>query len=269
MAFFPYGLLPWIELRFFRADGLTPNAFGTLLTYEAGTVTPLTTYSDQSGTENPTTISLDAAGRPGTPIFLRPTGYKFVVRDVDEVVLYTIDDIEDTGSVFGNTLGTLQTEGSKDVTDGYIVLSTDRLITADTTGGPDPGTMTLCAAEDFTGILVIKNVGDVNLEISPDGSDTIESAADPQILPAGSAPAYPTIVLVSDGVSNWWIFSAGAVSPKMQVGVFADLPSSPVVGEMRGVTDSNTATWGATIAAGGANAVGAIFNGTVWTVFAK
>lgn len=35
------------------------------------------------------------------------------------------------------------------------------------------------------------------------------------------------------------------------------------------VTDSNTSTWGATIAGGGANNVGASCNGTNWTVFSK
>lgn len=269
MALFPYGLIPWIEMRFMLMDGLEPNALGSIQTFLAGTSTPYPTYSDVEGTENATTIDLDAGGRPSLPIFLGPVGYKFVVYDSDDTELYTIDDIEDIGLVFANNIGTLQTAGSKDVTDGYIVLSTDRLITADTTGGPDPGTMTLCAASDFSGILVIKNVGSENLEISPDGSDTIEGAVTPQVLPASSPPAYTTIVLISDGVSNWWIFSAGSVSPKMQVGVFADLPASPVVGETRGVTDSTTAVWGATIAGGGANAVGAIWNGSNWTVWAK
>jgi hypothetical protein len=50
---------------------------------------------------------------------------------------------------------------------------------------------------------------------------------------------------------------------------FAALPSSPRTGMLRVVTDSNTATWGATVAAGGANTVLAFYNGTVWTVAAK
>jgi hypothetical protein len=50
---------------------------------------------------------------------------------------------------------------------------------------------------------------------------------------------------------------------------FADLPSDPPTGMLRVVTDSNTATWGATVAAGGANTVLAFYNGTVWTVAAK
>lgn len=46
---------------------------------------------------------------------------------------------------------------------------------------------------------------------------------------------------------------------------FASLPTG-AEGDLACVTDSNTATWGATIAGGGANNVIAFFNGTNWTV---
>lgn len=49
---------------------------------------------------------------------------------------------------------------------------------------------------------------------------------------------------------------------------FASLPTG-VVGMMAGVSDSTTATWGATITGGGANHVLAYFNGTNWTVAGK
>lgn len=47
---------------------------------------------------------------------------------------------------------------------------------------------------------------------------------------------------------------------------FASLPASPAEGMMAWVTDSNTATWGATIAGGGANKVLAAYDGTNWKV---
>lgn len=47
---------------------------------------------------------------------------------------------------------------------------------------------------------------------------------------------------------------------------FANLPASPVAGTLATITDSNTATWGATIAGGGANNVLARYNGSAWTV---
>lgn len=56
---------------------------------------------------------------------------------------------------------------------------------------------------------------------------------------------------------------------KLTPKAFAALPASPAEGMMAWVNDSNTATWGATIADGGANKVLAVFNGTVWTVAGK
>lgn len=46
---------------------------------------------------------------------------------------------------------------------------------------------------------------------------------------------------------------------------FATLPTG-VAGQVAYITDSNTATWGATVAGGGANKVLVWFNGTNWTV---
>jgi len=54
----------------------------------------------------------------------------------------------------------------------------------------------------------------------------------------------------------------------MPVAVSA-LPTTPKAGMVIPVTDSNTVTWGATIAGGGANPVLAVYNGTNWTVAGK
>lgn len=54
------------------------------------------------------------------------------------------------------------------------------------------------------------------------------------------------------------------IAPK----AFADLPATPAEGMIAAITDSSTATWGATIAGGGANNVLAYYNGSNWTVFA-
>lgn len=47
---------------------------------------------------------------------------------------------------------------------------------------------------------------------------------------------------------------------------FGSLPAVPVEGMLVAVTDSSTATWGATITGSGANHVLAYYNGTNWTV---
>jgi hypothetical protein len=65
-------------------------------------------------------------------------------------------------------------------------------------------------------------------------------------------------------------FGAGVFSSVRGKAVaFASLPGSPVEGMLVAVTDSNTATWGATVAGGGSNHVLAYYNGTNWTVAAK
>lgn len=49
---------------------------------------------------------------------------------------------------------------------------------------------------------------------------------------------------------------------------YADRPTSPYKGQVQWFSDSNTATFGATIAAGGVNVVLGMFCGTNWTVVA-
>lgn len=53
--------------------------------------------------------------------------------------------------------------------------------------------------------------------------------------------------------------------PQPQSYAFASLPTAGT-GTLAVVTDSNTATWGDTVAGGGANVVLAWFNGSEWTV---
>jgi hypothetical protein len=70
-------------------------AGGTVETYEAGTTTPLATYQDYDGlvpNENP--IVLNAAGRAEGGIRVtNGVAYKFVIKDSDENIIDTIDDI--------------------------------------------------------------------------------------------------------------------------------------------------------------------------------
>jgi len=69
---------------------------GKLYTYEAGTTTPLTSYTSSTGvTPHTNPIVLDAAGRvPGGEIWLDYTKrYKFVVRTSADVLIATYDNI--------------------------------------------------------------------------------------------------------------------------------------------------------------------------------
>lgn len=80
---------------FFGADGLA-CALCTLETYEAGTATPLATYQDASAMtlhQNP--VQLNAVGRPntGTPIYLLPTAYKFILKSAAGATIWTADNV--------------------------------------------------------------------------------------------------------------------------------------------------------------------------------
>lgn len=211
MALFPGGTLPWIELRFLKVTtaGLEPNSSGYFLSFDAGTSTPLETYSDSDlVTSNGVRVDFDADGRTTVPVFLSPTGYKFEVYDSNDVLLYTADDVEDIGETFASLFGQLQAAGSKNVTSGYTVLSTDRLVTVASTGGPNPCIVNLPNAADFTGMLTIKNVGTVALAVTPTGVQTIDDVAAAYTVTAASTPQFPSIILVSDGVSNYWILGS-------------------------------------------------------------
>lgn len=191
--------------QFFDDDG-QPLAGGKFASYAAGTSTPLATYTDSDLTvEQTNPIILDASGRPAQPIYLQPTGYKFILSDADDVVLVTFDNFSVPGWIFAENFGYLETQGGKDQTSGYLVLITDRLVTMDSTGGADPCIVQLPAAAEFRSELTIKNLGTVALAVTPAGADTIDTVAAAYTVAAGATPNFPTIIVASDGVSNWWV----------------------------------------------------------------
>lgn len=87
---------------------------------------------------------------------------------------------------------------------------------------------------------------------------------------AGYIGTYSPLILYSAGVNalTFDINQKGTFEkPLAIVGfAFAGLPAGPVAGTIAYITDSNTTTWGATVAGGGANKVLAWFNGTNWKV---
>ena len=93
----PIGGAGW---QFFNNDG-TVLAGGKIYTYAAGTSTPAATYTTFAGTiahANP--IILDSAGRvPGGEIWLSfGVSYKFVIRDSNNVLIGTFDNIAGSGT---------------------------------------------------------------------------------------------------------------------------------------------------------------------------
>jgi hypothetical protein len=87
-----YGGVGW---QFFDNNG-NPLVGGLLYTYEAGTTTPLATYTSSSGaTAHTNPIVLDSAAKvPGGEIWLDYSKkYKFVVKTSTGVLLNTYDNI--------------------------------------------------------------------------------------------------------------------------------------------------------------------------------
>ena len=80
--------------QFFSNDGL-PLAAGKLQTFQAGSTTPLATYTDASGLiANTNPIILGTSGRPPSTIWLSDGFfYKFVLSDANDVVIQTYDNL--------------------------------------------------------------------------------------------------------------------------------------------------------------------------------
>ena len=91
VALSPLGGAGW---QFFDDNGV-PLAGGWLYTYVAGTTTPQTTYtSNTGGTPNANPIPLDASGRIATQVWLtEATSYKFVLKTSTGALVDTEDNV--------------------------------------------------------------------------------------------------------------------------------------------------------------------------------
>jgi hypothetical protein len=89
-----------VAAQFFTNTGAVLTG-GKLYTYAAGTTTPLTSYTTSAGNvarTNP--VVLDAAGRvpSGGEIWILPVSYKFVLKDANDVLIATYDNIFGVGA---------------------------------------------------------------------------------------------------------------------------------------------------------------------------
>jgi hypothetical protein len=94
--------------QFLTTTGL-PLSGGQIYTYQAGSSTPLTTYSDNGGTvPNANPIVLGVDGRPQTEIWLTPGfNYKFILTDSSNNIIQSYDNlygILQTAPVVSNTV---------------------------------------------------------------------------------------------------------------------------------------------------------------------
>lgn len=210
MATLPGALLPWIDRQFLDGDG-NPLAGGYIQFYVAGTTDPKDTFADaQLTTPNENPVVLDGDGR--ATVFLEPGAYDCYVFAEDDTPIYTVLGVEDIGQTFLAELGITLAVGS-DVTESpYDVIETDNFLPIDTTGGDDPFVVNLPAASERGLPLGIKNLGDIEIAITPDGSDTIDTETGVYTLPVADSPLFPSVWLVpnQDG-SGWWILASHGI----------------------------------------------------------
>ena len=85
--------------QFFTNSGVILSG-GKLYTYAAGTTTPQATFTSSSGNTNHTNpIILDSAGRvPGGEIWLSASPYKFLLKDSNDVLIGTYDNVSGIGA---------------------------------------------------------------------------------------------------------------------------------------------------------------------------
>ena len=137
-------LSPPPKLQFFDANG-NPLVGGKLLTYLAGSTTPVTTYQDKAGTiANTNPVILDARGEAN--VWLDETILtKFVLTTAEDVELWTVDNI---GSIFsmGVVAGDLRIEGELSVTGDIIAFATT-----------DPGTGGTPALPTYDALVALVN----------------------------------------------------------------------------------------------------------------
>ena len=107
---------------------------GLIYTYNAGTTTPLATYTSNLGnTEHPNPIVLDAAGRiPGGEIWLTTGfGYKFVTKDSNNVLIGTYDNVPSSSQPpIVNDASSISYEGGNNIVAGNFIIGQTYLITS-------------------------------------------------------------------------------------------------------------------------------------------
>lgn len=208
----PLQVAPVAVRQFFNADGSVMTG-GTLNYFVTGTTTPLEVFSDSDGNVSlGTIVDIGDQGYPITSgsaitaIYPPLGGYKEVLKDANGNTIYTADLIENVAETFLGTQANIQSEGSKSVADGYLVTSSDNLVTINQAAA---AVINLPPAAERGRPLVIINLSTTaNVTVTPNGSETINLAATCTLGVNGTGSDFPfTVTLLSDGVSNWWIQS--------------------------------------------------------------
>lgn len=157
-------LVPFPKFSALDSDG-NPLSGGLLYTYEDGTTTPQSTCTDNAClTPNSNPVVLDANGQ--ADVWLTPgVGYKFILKDVDDITQWTVDDISSDaliGPIGSSVVVDLATLRSAAVTNSEAILLQYHTTANDGGGGQfrgvtggAPGTYV-----DNNGTIIVPTAGD-------------------------------------------------------------------------------------------------------------
>jgi hypothetical protein len=84
------------------------SAGAKLYTYEAGTTTPLATYTDSGLSVANANPQIASAGGLFGPIYLQPQAYKFVLYDANDLLIFEQDDVSDVATILNVAVTALQ-----------------------------------------------------------------------------------------------------------------------------------------------------------------
>jgi hypothetical protein len=144
-------LSPPPKLQFFDANG-DPLVGGLLYTYEAGSTTPLVTYTDSTGVSlNTNPIELDSRGEAN--VWLGAAIYKFALYTSVGVLIWTVDNIN--GSTFASNATGDGTTTAFSVVNGFTAIYINGVYQNRNTYTVTSGTVTFSQAPPYTSIIEV------------------------------------------------------------------------------------------------------------------
>jgi hypothetical protein len=147
-------LAPTPKLQFFDANG-APLAGGLLYTYEAGSTTPLATYTDSTGVSaNTNPITLDSRGEAN--VWLGAAIYKFALYTSvasGSVLIWTVDNIN--GSTFASNATGDGTTTAFSVVNGFTAIYINGVYQNRNTYTVTSGTVTFTEAPPNTSLIEV------------------------------------------------------------------------------------------------------------------
>lgn len=177
--------MPWVKIQWFDNNG-NPCAGCLLYTYQAGTSTPLVTYSDPAGTmPNANPVVADAAGRMN--VFVGTSAYKFILTLPNMVQLFSDDNVTSSSVALlstnntwtgSNTFNGVVTFNATPVfTTGFTAAGPVNLTLGGSLAGTFSGSPTFSGTPNFAGGIVL-----ASLSLSGQLTSTVSTGTAPFVI---------------------------------------------------------------------------------------